>query len=279
MSFYGNPLKHGKGVNKPFRSPLIKTDPNQDRGDGSPNSRRLNTPSKVNQISRVKSLGFKSPMRAHGFISPLKPLEIMSPSKELEVKAVSKSLIGLGSPLKRLEHKSLGTKISLRPIENTPPKTSRIVSSKSSEKGVKKSLSLENELSSKEKDRDTHEKVENSSPKFFSNEKSLKSKLRSPAKDLDSEIKEEKSPIKNIDLNTPPPSPMILEVIKSPEYQPVVKLRKLSSDLQKISKQDLAILINRINEKQRKMAELRAIIPHNRKIPEVNEERSGEKKT
>lgn len=207
MSFYGNPLKHGKGVNKPFRSPLIKTDPNQDRGDGSPNSRRLNTPSKVNQISRVKSLGFKSPMRVHGFISPLKPLEIKSPSKELETKAVSKSLIGFGSPLKRLEHKSLGTKISLKPIENTPPKTSKNISSKSSENSVHKSLFLENNSPAKEKDRDTHQKMENSSPQFSSKEKSLKSKLRSPPNDLDSKIKEEKSPNKNNFLNTPPPSP------------------------------------------------------------------------
>ena len=182
MSFYGTPLKHGKGVNKPFRSPLIKTDPNQDRSDETPNSRRLNTSSKLNQNSRMKSLGLKSPMRDKRFISPLKPLEIHSPSKELEDKAVTKSL-GFASPLKRSENK-----LSSKPSENN-------------------SLNLvENESDSKVKETVSLPKVDHSSTISSSRENCLKSKLKSPPNNLDSKSKEEQSH-KNVSLNSPPSSP------------------------------------------------------------------------
>ena len=54
--------------------------------------------------------------------------------------------------------------------------------------------------------------------------------------------------------------------MQSLEYQPVVKLQRLSSDRQNISKQDMAILVKRINDKQRQMVELRVRIPTNRKV-------------
>lgn len=97
MSFYNTPFKHGKGVNKPFRSPLIKSDQN----DNSP--RRPSSSLKLNQNLKIRSLGLKSPMNSRGFHSPLKPLLLTSPSKTSESETFANGA-DYSSPLKRIEN-------------------------------------------------------------------------------------------------------------------------------------------------------------------------------
>ena len=93
MNSYGTPLKHSKAVNKPFRSPLLDNDKNPGPENGTLISQKL----KIN--SRLKLLGFKSPMRSQGFISQ-RPLEFDTRLKSVE----TKSRVGFSSPLK--SHKS-----------------------------------------------------------------------------------------------------------------------------------------------------------------------------
>ncbi|XP_043479501.1 uncharacterized protein LOC122509458 isoform X2 [Leptopilina heterotoma] len=245
MSFYNTPLKHGKGINKPFRSPLITGDKN----DSTP--KRDSTPLRLNPNLNKRSLGFKSPMNSRGFNSPMKPLLLTSPSKDSEVETNNYS-----SPLKRIEN-------------NLPLKRSKHNSLKLQydDSSLQKS-EIKLHLNSCEKDsfvqstkfiKSTSEKDENSD----------NNSLRDKNWIIKNEEEEEESSENFEFKKTPPISPKSQQaIIESPEYQPVVKLQRLSPSIVNIYKQDLILLIQRINVKKQEMVELRAKIPRERKISE-----------
>lgn len=247
MSFFNTPLKHGKGINKPFRSPLITGDNN----DSTP--KRDSTPLRLNPNLNKRSLGFKSPMYSRGFNSPMKPLLLTSPSKDSEVETLTHSTNNYSSPLKRIENNL--------PLKRPKHNSLKLLYDDSS---LQKS-EIKLQLSSSEKDsfvqstkfiKSTSEKDENSDNNSLQDENRI----------MENQEDEEESSENFEFKKTPPISPKSQQaLIESPEYQPVVKLQRLSPSIVNIYKQDLILLIQRINVKKQEMVELRAKIPLERK--------------
>ncbi|XP_051156662.1 uncharacterized protein LOC127278808 isoform X2 [Leptopilina boulardi] len=241
MSFFNTPLKHGKGVNKPFRSPLIKGDQN-----------KQSTPLKLNQNPRIRSLGFNSPMNSRGFNSPMKPLLLTSPSKNSETETLT-NCGDYSSPLKRIDNNLLLKRSRNNALKLLYDDTSIQTS--------------ENKLHIKSEKEASKESIE-----FITN---VKNENQNSKEKIDSIINEDEQ-TENLELKKTPVSPTIQQAIDNSEYQPVVKLQRLNQNIINVYKQDFLLLIQRVNDKKREMVELRAKIPLERKISEDYDDYNNE---